>query len=176
MKTRGTRRRKALRWSVYAGTAILLAAIPVSIWVEPTVVINGPTNRIGGPHRELEMNLSRARFMIMYHGSASWSTSFTASPVSGSSIEYYRQRNLFPPMQSRWWERPMFSQSGGTNGPGTRIELPLVYPAILMLIWSVLLFRANRRKHRPDHCPSCNYNLTGLVHPTCPECGNERTP
>lgn len=79
-------------------------------------------------------------------------------------------------MQSRWWDSPEFSQSGGSNGPGTRIELPLVYPAILMLIGSAWLFRANRRKLHPGHCQSCNYNLAGLVHPTCPECGNERTP
>ncbi len=36
--------------------------------------------------------------------------------------------------------------------------------------------RAEAAKYRPPVCTECNYNLTGLTEPRCPECGTVFTP
>jgi CBS-domain-containing membrane protein len=32
-----------------------------------------------------------------------------------------------------------------------------------------------RFRTRKGHCPACDYDLTGVAGPVCPECGYERT-
>lgn len=49
---------------------------------------------------------------------------------------------------------------------------------LLMLLSSALLFLGTRRSYRPNLrlCSNCEYNLTGNVSGSCPECGTEIPP
>ena len=155
MKTKGTRRRKALRCFVYSCTILTLLMIPVSIWFNPFVYITTQTDP-NGNSKFVSLDPCDAVFSVSYYSQRMKFTNDVPLTI------YIMSKNESLP--SKWYALPSFQ-------PG-RIELPLVYPSVLMIACSALLFRANRRKHPAGHCPSCNYNLTGLVSPTCPECGH----
>ncbi len=60
-----------------------------------------------------------------------------------------------------------------------RLTIPLWIPATLTLLTTAAAWRLDtlaRRRARAGHCPSCGYNLTGLIAPApCPECGTTRS-
>ena len=53
----------------------------------------------------------------------------------------------------------------------TMLYLPLWIPFLALLLPTLWLWRRDRRKRRPGHCPHCDYNLTGNTTGRCPECG-----
>ena len=59
--------------------------------------------------------------------------------------------------------------------PHRQLGLPLWLPFLLLFIPTLLLWRRDRRRSRPDCCPRCDYDLTGNVTGVCPECGLELT-
>ena len=52
----------------------------------------------------------------------------------------------------------------------TVIVVPLWIPGVVAL-GSFWFLRWRRRRARPGHCPTCEYDLTGNVSGVCPECG-----
>lgn len=40
-------------------------------------------------------------------------------------------------------------------------------------VWSRLYMRWHDKRHPPDHCQKCGYDLTGNISGTCPECGTD---
>jgi predicted amidophosphoribosyltransferase len=51
------------------------------------------------------------------------------------------------------------------------LGLPFWLPFAAITIPTALLSWRDRRRCLPNHCQSCNYNLTGNTSGTCPECG-----
>jgi hypothetical protein len=64
------------------------------------------------------------------------------------------------------------------NPRGTWVAFPLLFPAAVLAIPTFLAWSADvraRRLARLNHCPTCNYDRTGLPAASpCPECGAPR--
>lgn len=55
---------------------------------------------------------------------------------------------------------------------GSMVGIPAWYPIVPLLLATIVLFYADRRRIPPGHC-RCGYNLTGNTTGRCPECGTE---
>ena len=51
------------------------------------------------------------------------------------------------------------------------ISLPLWIPLLIVAVPTAIVWRRDRRRMSPGHCPTCHYNLTGNTSGICPECG-----
>lgn len=69
------------------------------------------------------------------------------------------------PLSMNWWPRFVLTGKGMW-----KITLPLWIPTLVVLVPTVVLWATDRR-HPPDHCQTCGYNLTGNESGVCPECG-----
>lgn len=49
-------------------------------------------------------------------------------------------------------------------------NVPLGLPFLVLLVPTLLLWRRDRREHRPGFCRRCNYDLTANTSGVCPEC------
>jgi hypothetical protein len=156
MRTKGTRRRRALRWSVYAVTLLAIAAIVVSFKNPPTMTAQSRTAP-SIPRHSLALSLTNGVLMGVY-----WNDQPTNATEAAGTLVIKTHRGYFP----RAWYAPPLIRGG-------HAELPLVYPAVLLLVISLRLLNTNRRKIPPGHCQSCRYNLAGLETATCPECGKD---
>jgi hypothetical protein len=65
--------------------------------------------------------------------------------------------------------------STGTLSPQLLVILAVITPTVGLGGWLLLTARQPEDADGP-RCFNCGYNLTGLVHPRCPECGLEITP
>ena len=77
--------------------------------------------------------------------------------------------DLIPVDSPRWCEAalPTFEPTG--------FIIPLWLPLLLVALPTIGLFILDQRRHRPGHCPSCGYNLTGNTSGKCPGCGAATT-
>jgi hypothetical protein len=69
------------------------------------------------------------------------------------------------------WRNPSSPQFFVTSSPTAQWIVPYVFISPLLMLSTVLLYVASRRKIRAGVCPSCGYCLTGNTSGTCPECG-----
>src|SRR5262245_27824480 len=77
-------------------------------------------------------------------------------------------------LDERWIWPKRFSQLV-RGGEVTNLSFPLWIPFLAILLPTLLLWRLDRRRHPPGHCPRCGYNLNGLTSGRCPECGAATT-
>ena len=69
----------------------------------------------------------------------------------------------------RWW--PTIDTSPPAKF--SVVTIPLWIPLVVVAIPTGFLWRRERRRTPPGHCPHCRYNLTGNVSGVCPECGRK---
>lgn len=155
MKSRDTRRRKALRWSLYSVTAFVLATALASIWPKPYMYYKSPTNAAG---------VSTGISLVLLDGvlmSAQWKEEPAQPRTAPSTVSGFGSHGAIPPS---WYMPPLFQRG--------YIKLPLAYPSALLLVASAVAFKLGRRSHPQGHCANCGYNLAGIESQLCPECGN----
>ena len=132
----------------------MLLLLAASIWPKPYVYYKSPTNAAG---------VSTGVSFVLLDGvmmNAYWKEQPPQPRNKPSTMSGFGSHGALAPA---WYMPPVFQ-------PGY-IKLPLVYPAALLLLGSVWLFRSNRATHPTGHCADCGYNLAGLGSGTCPECG-----
>jgi hypothetical protein len=154
MKTKGTQRRRALRWSIYAMALLLITAIVVSFKNPPTMTAQSRTVP-NTPRHSLALSLTNGVFMAVY-----WEDRPSNTAEDEGSVTIKTNRGYFP---RAWYAPPLITRG--------HVELPLIYPAAILLIVSLRLLYMNRRRIPSGHCQSCSYNLAGIETATCPECG-----
>ncbi len=71
-------------------------------------------------------------------------------------------RSVPEPTWADYWEA-----SFASNG----FRCPFWIPLVLIALPTIGLFILDRRRHRPGHCATCGYDLTGNSSGKCPECG-----
>lgn len=73
-----------------------------------------------------------------------------------------------------WWALPLYKHRPADGV--LRVDLPLVYPALLCALgggWMSVGWVRRRRRHARGGCPGCGYPLEGMGWPVCPECGRD---
>ncbi len=55
-------------------------------------------------------------------------------------------------------------------------QVALLFVLTVLPLWLTVLLRNRWWPRTTDHCQRCDYNLTGLPEPRCPECGTEFDP
>ncbi len=162
MKPHGPKRRITVRWSVYLCTIIALGLIALSIWVEPYIYTKSASDANGVSHG---FSFILTDGVLMH---SNWQETPQPPIVSRVSMNGLGKHGALPP---KWYSMPLIQRG--------YINIPLVYPAGLLVLFSVLLYLTSRKLHAPGHCASCGYDLSGLDEcntTTCPECGRESTP
>jgi len=153
------------RWAVWVCTVLLILLIPVSIWGRPGAMLMHNSNVHS--NRGVTVLLSGSRFTILY-SSGRPVHSYDPPPVVGFDFEYWHR---WPTVEKRstaqllspvWWV-------GGQSIRGA--EVSLIYPAVLGVVWSWLIWR-RKRKYAVGDCQSCGYSFDGLDSERCPECGD----
>lgn len=164
-------RLRTLRSLVTACGLTTLVLTINSAWFEPGVYV-GYVASGGERFRTLEATLSDGYLTETYHPNRShghWSTQ-----PDGWDLALVRGQP-FPPNTRHWFAPPAVYRSGGSDGPSTRGELPMIYPVLLLVGWSAWLFMF-RKSVAGRCCARCGYDLAALPSSTCPECGHRATP
>lgn len=171
MRKKRTRLRTCGRWGVWVCTGLMIALVPVSIWVKPSCSISYVQYDDEGMDRlkYLELRLDdgvvRSEF-FPYKARGLWSR----APIPGWDADVWLGTG-FPPT-SRWWSFPMMNRGGSSVGPYTWMDMPIIYPTALLLGWSIWLIRGQRKyRQQAGCCSKCQYSLEGLNSDVCPECG-----
>ena len=168
MRCKHHRLRAYGRWVVWVCTGLLLVAIPVSIWVGPGVRAEFvPESGSSWIRRMADAHCVGASLVGEYY--PRYTQMYFSSSEPGWFVASYSSTTHWP-IQVSWW-RPMVSQGGGSGGAYYRVELPTVYPALLMLGWSFWLVRGRLKPSGVGCCTQCGYSLDGLPSDVCPECG-----
>lgn len=177
MAKKRSRLRGIGRWGVYVG-AVICSGLLVALWwveFEWTLQRGRPAKLLG--LESLRVHLEDTRLVVYFrqerlspYSSEGWSVMWMHGPADRADGAGWLK-------ESSWWTRPFLFAHGDKrtlNGQG--VDLPLVYPAALMVGWSVWLIRGARRRRRAEGCcTGCGYSLAGIGGGVCPECGaNER--
>jgi hypothetical protein len=138
--------RSTIKWGGAAVTVLLLIVWVGSAWYGA----HAHLNTVGA-------SVWSGRLYLVYE-----STSFPVTLSPGVGIGRASVR-------FEWWF--YFSQRSYANGEVNFIVIPLWFPALLLVIGTLLLWRADR-KCDPNACAKCGYSRTGLpADRLCPECG-----
>lgn len=170
----GSEKREQLRgvgrWGVWVCTFLVVVSIPVSVWVQPMVMVVGlhPNYtktmfgiRIVNARLIAERDPIYAPNMIFAAPPRTTWTPYVLTGVGSNS------RHV------RWWSAPSTDTGAwGERGPHRWVEMPMAYVAVLLMFWSWWLVRGVRRGRRlAGCCEGCGYLLEGLDGGVCPECG-----
>lgn len=171
------RLRSVGRWGVFAVTALVLISIPVSVWVEPGMSIVGRQYQKPNTKQVLDtlyfVDVVELRFRILHDPSHVPNLLGGALPKDEWRF-YFWQNSGQAINRLGWLSRPVMRSFNSPGGGILReIDCPLVYPAGLMMGWSVWLIWApsRRRMKGLGRCAGCGYSLAGLDGGVCPECG-----
>jgi len=161
-----------LRWSLYILTALALCAVPVSLWLEPGVVIehNPPPNTRA--NRTFTMAFMTDGVLMLERYPKYAQMGFSA-PMPGWEAHWSFNAQPWPQLDTAWYHPPALKRGNGSGGPRYRIEIPTAPVASILTLVSVGLWWWARINRPPGCCKSCGYSLTDLPSATCPECGVE---
>jgi hypothetical protein len=137
-----------------AGGGILVASHELrggwSVWAPITGDFTETQNRTLG--------LTRPSRRPVLNGWNTWKMgSYVYTPKPGEWI-HYPDGSVTPPKSRQPSFRRYF------------VRFPLYLPFLLVAVPTFLVWWKRPRRRR-GHCPQCNYDLTGNVSGTCPECG-----
>lgn len=159
-----------MRWGVYLCTICVLGVFIASFWVRAEIDWRG----IGAgqaPRGLYAVGLSRARMTIMScphpdYGYDCWGYLPRPNPISVT------MPGKFNTSAGSVFARPKVF-SFNVYGKMSFINIPLLYPTMVTLIASVVLFVRERRRvaRLGAGCQPCGYPLADLSGDTCPECG-----
>jgi hypothetical protein len=95
----------------------------------------------------------------------------TNSPIFGKNGWTHLKKDVTENLLSHW----LWFDGRLTSPPGNRyVRIPILLLTFIFLVPQALFIRRWRRERHAKmvgHCLTCNYNLTGNVSGTCPECG-----
>jgi len=168
MRRRHPKLRACGQWGVWVCTGGIVVLLFVSIFVPRSLHLS----HVGIPPQSiatgLRVDLAESRIAIVY---------FPPHDSEGELASGWEMSVRPPPwyavMSRRWWSLALWDRRPFLND-GHDIEIPLVYPAVLMLGWSLWLMRGRRKlRSRVGCCSECGYSLDGLESDVCPECGEQ---
>ena len=159
------------RWSIWSSTLLLIALIPISAWVGPRGQVEYVPERGSTESRRMLM-VHCVDGVLISNYFPQYSQMYFSSPEPGWDFSVSNSDSPWP-RPVKWW-RFVYAQGGGSGGSYSIVELPLVYPVVLMLGWSwLLVWWRWKQRHRAGHCAGCGCSLEGLTNDVCPECGVE---
>ncbi len=149
-------RRHRGHWVLIAGALLCLA--PAGALV---VSVAHPVERA---RTRVLVGLERGQLIVAW-ASAPMNPGFLRVVVGGSKDGALRPS---------WW-RPRSTEAWGSNGgaPGTVRVAAVPLGRLTGLITGItgVAWWLRRRPALPGHCAACGYDLRGLSHQRCPECG-----
>ncbi|MBL4697276.1 MAG: hypothetical protein JKX70_00435 [Phycisphaerales bacterium] len=172
MKRKHPKLRACGRWMVWVCTALLVIGIPVSIWVGPMARVKFvPEPGSASQRRMVQVHCIDGALVGRYY--PQYKQMYFSGPEPGWDVDFEQSTESWP-VPVKWW-RLSFNRGGGSGGTSFNAQLPLVYPATVMVAWSVWLMPFWKWWKRVGLdgvvCLSCEYSLAGLSGGVCPECG-----
>ena len=169
-KNKHSKLRACGRWMVWLCTVMLVILISISLWLRPGARVFHTS--MSYANRGLLLDLSHGRFRILY--APGFPTQHSVQPkntilIDGFDFEYWDRWPMAEKRSTVRWLSPVWWVSGRSI---RGLEVSLVYPAAVGLIWSGLIWR-RRPRFPAGHCTACGYSLDGLVSDVCPECGEK---
>ena len=172
MSKKRSRLRGIGRWGMYVSIVLLLIAIPISIFVQPELVVrhdfSDPVSDvlvlrvIGLKDGRIVFNSSRYSSLDTHdftRVNKGWSFDVYTG-LNPSSLDYVINGLIVP-----WTYRV---------SPSTRWEVSLMYPVFLIVgcFWLLAVDRKHKACRMVGRCSKCGYCLDGLNDGVCPECGD----
>jgi len=163
------------RWGVWVFTALVLISVPVSFWAEPEVMVvyyheaGSQKSMYGvwlvdGRLRVARDPVYQPNFLDSRSLETSWANRVTVEPGFNTGQIHYRVS---------WWAAPTRQVPSWIFGSRPQaLDLPIVYPTVLLIAWSWWLV-TRRRQLAAGCCVGCGYSLAGLDGGVCPECGEK---
>src|ERR1051325_555774 len=114
---------------------------------------------------------------ITIGGAANWRIAIVAGALGLTESSTPNNWPNFRPGYQSWGEFSKQWRYCGlwprheSRGTWRRTLVPLWIPLVVLASSTLWLWRLDRRRARPGHCPKCGYNLTGNVTGVCSECG-----
>ncbi len=147
--------RKTIKWGGAAATLVLVAAWIASAWWD--------AGWLSAPGCSLGIN----------RGCVSFERTDSPPRMRGFNIDSYIDSRGSRFHGFTWW---VYSYRLRLSRRIMHtVGVPLWIPAAPLLLATAAAWRLDtlaRRRARAGHCPSCGYDLTGLIAPApCPECG-----
>ena len=156
-------------------TALVLVSIPVSVWVEPEILIQYEYPDTSQSVELRKLHLYDGRFIYL-------------SNIAVGTANQLHQRHPNPIPNPGWRAsvRHGFKGVGYWTGDGSwwlpkrydfyglvRWDMPLILPAVFMGVWCWWLIwtPVSSRRLKAGLCAGCGYSLAGLGGGVCPECG-----
>lgn len=158
------------RWGVWVCTFLVLVSIPVSVWVQPMVMVVGL-------HPNHSKTMYGARLvdgrLVVERDPVYFPNMISAAPPKTTWTPYVHTGVGPKDRKNRWWPAPSTDTGAlGSRGWHRWVEIPMVNLAVLMVAWSGWLVRGVKRRRRlAGCCVGCGYSLVGLEGGVCPECG-----
>ena len=179
MNAKGSKMGKSVRscgrWGVWVCTGLMIAAIPVSFWTQPGVKLvhelSDKDQSVG--IQSIHFAQGRAVFgSVIPQQTANLLHQREPNPQATPGwrvkvVHRFYGIGLWTPNGS-WWKPKLLDD----RPFAVRWDLPLLYPVVFMLGWSLWLVRGRRKlRRRVGCCSECGYSLDGLTSDVCPECG-----
>lgn len=172
------------RWGVWLCALVLVGVTTISFFYQFTFNVSRVTGVVTYDElprqRDVMLQVSFGRLEIEYfpHSSPGCFGEWGEPGVSiyGDIDRVWRTpKNWWIQPTTHWWSLPSKGGGGSTSGPFDTLNLPMVYPAVLLLGWSLWLapFWKWWKHIRLEgvECQQCGYSLEGLDSDVCPECG-----
>ena len=143
---------------------LLIVLILISLWARPGARMMHSTSAY--TNRGVMLDLSGGRFRLLVSTGRAVH-SYDPTPIVGLDVEYWSRWPMAEKRSMARWLSPVWWVGGQSiRGP----EVSLIYPCVLGVVWSVVLWR-RRRRFGEGQCSACGYSLEGLAGVVCPECG-----
>ncbi len=165
MQGKKRRKRKAcMRWLLWISTLVLVALIPISIWVRPALMAKNDTAVIR--NRWVSVRMASWHVTLQHSGGYTTEQPVGADKTGIEWIYWDRWDVVQIVDMNRWWS-PVWIESGLSI---KSIEISLMYPTLIGVVCSVIVWR-RRKRFDAGSCQGCGYLLDGLDSDVCPECG-----
>lgn len=163
-KRKQSKLRLSARWSIWVSTLVLVALIPVSIWVRPALMAKNDTTVI----RNRWVSVRMASWHVTIQHSGGHATEKTGgADETGIEWIYWDGWDVEQIVDMKQWWSPVWIETGLSI---KSIEFSLMYPTVIGVVCSVIVWR-RRKRFGAGSCQGCGYSLDGLDSDVCPECG-----
>lgn len=160
------------RWGVYVSMALLLIAIPLSIFVQPELVVR---HEFIGPVSDVlvlrVVGFKDGRIAFSSSQYSSLDTHDFTSVNKGWSCDVYAGLN--PSSLGNVVSGLIVPWRKGVS-PSARWDVSLMYPMFVIAgcLWLLAVDRKYKACRVAGQCTNCGYSLEGLDGGVCPECGD----
>ncbi len=170
----GKRVRSFVRWGVWVCTALLVIGVVGSNWIGVLGEVSYEYADEDQTMAWVNLEVYRTRMTVEYHPRQR--QHWGGEPNPGLRFAGHRIEYSLAVFESPWWVGLRRWQGGSGLGGYRGWGVPLVYPAAVMVAWSVWLMPFWKWWKRVGLdgvvCSSCGYSLEGLSGGVCPECGD----